>query len=89
MTKQSKYEITIKGKSANFEQVQITSPNDAARYARNFYHDDLLLYESMFIILLDSPKGWSFPRKGTNYPRKGIVTERGKSHPLALFLRDL
>lgn len=51
--KSKKYEITIKGKSMNFEQVQIRNSDDASSYARNFYHDDLVLYESMFLILLD------------------------------------
>lgn len=35
------------------EQIQISSSEDANRFARNFYDDDLEIYESCFIICLN------------------------------------
>ena len=57
------YEIKCKpNKSFHFESVKITSSRDAANFARQFYHDDIYLYESFFIIGLTSAnkvKGWA------------------------------
>lgn len=49
-------------KSNEFDREKITCSQDSAMYARKFYGDDLLAYESSFIILLDAGnrvKGWA------------------------------
>lgn len=51
--KSKKYEITIKSEQQDFNQVAINDVRDAVAYARNFYHEDIELYESFFIILLN------------------------------------
>lgn len=43
----------VKSKPA-FEQSKITSSKSAADFARKFYHEDLEIYESMFIMLLNN-----------------------------------
>lgn len=45
--------ITSVSEPSHFEIVKITSSQDAARYARKFYHDDISLYESFFILMLN------------------------------------
>ena len=45
--------ITSVSEPSPFEVVKITSSQDAARYARKFYHDDISLYESFFILMLN------------------------------------
>lgn len=40
-------------KNESFQKVKISSAKDAADYARQFYFDDLEIYESFFIILLN------------------------------------
>lgn len=47
-------EYTLKAEKKELEQVKIVTSEDAASYARNFYHDDIFIYESSFIILLNS-----------------------------------
>lgn len=47
-------EYTLKAEKREFEQVKIISAENAVAYARNFYHDGILIYESSFIILLNS-----------------------------------
>lgn len=47
-------EYTLKAEKRELEQVKIVSSESAASYARNFYHDDISIYESSFIILLNS-----------------------------------
>lgn len=37
----------------SFEAIKIKSSNDAARFARQFYGDDLEIFESFFLILLN------------------------------------
>lgn len=37
-----------------FEQSKVTSSKSAADFARKFYHEDLEIYESMFIMLLNN-----------------------------------
>lgn len=42
--------------------VKITSSRDASKYVRNFYHEDIAIYESAFILLLDRANntiGWA------------------------------
>lgn len=50
-TKAIEYSITAK--KQDFETVQIRSSEDATKFARKFYHEDILIYESAFIILLN------------------------------------
>lgn len=45
--------ITSVAEETPFEQVSICNAEDASKYARQFYHEDLTLYESFFIIMLD------------------------------------
>ena len=55
-------EYGLTAKSNEFEREKITCSQDSAMYARKFYGDDLLAYESSFIILLDASnrvKGWA------------------------------
>lgn len=47
-------EYTITAKKQEFESVKINSSVDAVNFARNFYHDDMLIYESSFIILTNA-----------------------------------
>jgi len=44
--------ITSVAEASTFEQVKIQNPTASADYARQFYHEDLVLYESFFIIML-------------------------------------
>lgn len=46
-------EYSLKASKKKFEQAIIRCSNDSAAYARNFYHDDINIYESSFIILLN------------------------------------
>lgn len=45
--------ICVKEKNTTFNKVKISSSKDAQEYARKFYFDDLEIYESFFIILLN------------------------------------
>lgn len=48
------YKLSLKKtKCSDFEQVSILSSADGAVYARKFYADDLSIYESSFIMLLN------------------------------------
>lgn len=40
----------------DFNQIKISCPEDAAAYARQFYYDDIEIFESAFIILLNSAR---------------------------------
>lgn len=46
-------EYTLSAKRSSFDNIQIKSSEDACNYARQFYHEDMLIYESVFIILLN------------------------------------
>jgi DNA repair protein RadC len=46
------YKITTV-KNNNFNKVKIKSSRDAAEYARNFYHEDISIYESFFVMYLN------------------------------------
>lgn len=52
----SKYSMEIKltAKKKDFKAEKILSANDAYEYAKRFYFDDINIYESSFIILLNS-----------------------------------
>ena len=51
--KKKSIEFSLKAKKQEFHIEKIISSNDAYEYARKFYFDDLLIYESAFIILLN------------------------------------
>ncbi len=60
MLKANQY--TIKKIASDFDSIKITSPEASAAYARNFYGDDLEVFESMFLILLNRQNtviGWA------------------------------
>ena len=46
-------QITCVSEPSVFEKVKITNPDAAERFARQFYHEDIELYESMFIMMLN------------------------------------
>lgn len=47
-------EIQLKRIKTEFPKVKISRSQDANEYARKFYHEDLTIYESMFLILLNA-----------------------------------
>jgi DNA repair protein RadC len=46
--------ISLVKEKSDYKRVKIGSSRDAAEYCRNFYHDDLELYESFFLLLLNN-----------------------------------
>lgn len=46
-------EYKLTANKCEFEQKKIMSSNDVYYYAKQFYFDDLLIYESSFIILIN------------------------------------
>lgn len=52
-TKKTAVEYNLTAKFSDFERMKITSSRDAADYIRNFYQDDIYIYESVFILLLN------------------------------------
>lgn len=52
-TKRTAVEYNLSAKLSDFERVTIKSSADAAKYISNFYGDDLHIYESVFILLLN------------------------------------
>lgn len=54
--------FTLQREKTDFKQVQISSSRDAYRFARQFYFDDIDIYESFFIIPLNAGNktiGWA------------------------------
>jgi DNA repair protein RadC len=51
--KQKAVEYQLKANRTDFDRVQITNSKDVESYVRQFYFDDIGIYESFFIILLD------------------------------------
>ena len=52
---------TIKKTKSDFNKAKITSSKDAADYIRQFYGDDLEIYESFYLLLLNrsnNTEGW-------------------------------
>lgn len=49
----SAVEYTLSAKSMPFKKVKVSSSTQSAKFIRNFYHEDLIIYESVFILLLD------------------------------------
>lgn len=47
-------EIKLKRAKTNFNKAKISSSDSASKFARQFYLDDLTLYESFFLILLNN-----------------------------------
>lgn len=45
--------FSIKKEKTDIETIKIQSSRDAAEYIRRFYHDDIEIYESCFILLLN------------------------------------
>ncbi len=52
-TELKEYEVEYKlsAKKKDFKRAKIKNSKDAADYARQFYFDDLMIYESVFIIM--------------------------------------
>lgn len=48
-----KYDITIAKSSSSFEMTKINNSEDAEQYARQFFHEDINLYESVFVMFLN------------------------------------
>jgi DNA repair protein RadC len=51
--KSNSLEISLKRKKSDYKKIKISCSKDAEKYARQFYHEDLTIYESFFIILLN------------------------------------
>src|SRR5690554_4107316 len=47
-------ELTLKRNPTDFKRVKISSSRDGAEYIRNFYSDDLTIFESFFLLLLNN-----------------------------------
>lgn len=45
--------FSLKKEKTDIENIKIQTSKDAAEYIRNFYHDDIDIYESCFILLLN------------------------------------
>lgn len=48
-----KIRLVLEPGNENFRKAKIKSPNDAAEYARQFWDEDLEIYESVFAIFLN------------------------------------
>ena len=46
-------EISLKKTKTDFKKVKITNSKDAADYIRQFYNDDIGIFESFFILLMN------------------------------------
>jgi len=52
-TKQNAYAFSIKKEKSDFPKLKITSSTDSVAYIRQFYGDDVAVYESFFLLLLN------------------------------------
>lgn len=55
-------ELSIKKTKTDFPKVKITSSETSSNFIRRFYHDDIGIYESFFILLLNRANntiGWA------------------------------
>lgn len=63
MKNANKYELkAVANTNYKFDSMQIKSAADAEKYARQFYADDIVIYESVFIMLLNRSNkvtGWA------------------------------
>lgn len=60
--KMKAYEIKLQKKGSGFLSEQIKSAEDAEKFARQFYSDDIGIYESMFMMILNRANkviGWT------------------------------
>lgn len=46
-------EISLKFNKSDFKRVKVTTSEDATSVIRQFYHDDINIYESFFILLMN------------------------------------
>lgn len=56
------YELKVFKRNSNFKCEKIQCAEDGAKYARQFYFDDLVIYESFFIICMNNNnmvQGWA------------------------------
>ena len=51
--KEREVEYKLSAKKKDFNRAKITCSKDAADYARQFYFDDLVIYESVFVIMMN------------------------------------
>lgn len=51
--KEKEVEYKLKATKQDFNRAKITKSKDAADYARQFYLDDLMIYESVFVIMMN------------------------------------
>lgn len=47
------YNLTVKESESEFKKVKITSSKDAYEVIKQFYHEDIEIYESFFVLLLN------------------------------------
>jgi len=52
--KEKAVEYTLKEERKDFNKAKITKSSDAVGYTRNFYFDDIAIYESTFVILVNN-----------------------------------
>jgi DNA repair protein RadC len=53
MTMIKEYTLKVEKKNSAFEKVKINTSEAAYNYIKQFYKDDILIYESFFILLLN------------------------------------
>lgn len=46
-------EVTLKKIKTDFPRVKLTNSEDTVEFIRKFYHDDISIYESMFLLMLN------------------------------------
>lgn len=51
--KKKAVEYSITAKKQNFEIVKIQTSSDVYEFAKQFYHEDILIYESAFLVLIN------------------------------------
>ncbi len=51
--KEAETEYTLKAQKKEFKRAKILCSQDASSYARNFYRDDIEIYESTFLLMLN------------------------------------
>lgn len=54
MERIKRYELGIISKNTDFEVIKISSSEDSYNYIKKFYGDDINIYESFFILLLNN-----------------------------------
>jgi DNA repair protein RadC len=71
------YEIKAKKGSSSFERVKVQDAQTAFEVIRKFYHEDIAIYESFFILMLDSSKHTIGYAKISQGGRKATVVDIG------------